>query len=275
VQTTVRRVPPTAVAAIVAVLTMLVAGSCTAESSRKIAQRELVAAGFESARANYVPDLAAGGIVLGIAYRTDVRDAESLGAEYRHAAEVIWTRVPLRFDELRVRATNEPVACVEVCRRNFGRSDLEQLFGARRSSLDKDVEKQLLFAGAVMLGVVALAVTLGIVVVVRWRRRRRLIHGWVGESVSGWAPGGPPPWPPVDPASPWAPPVTPHAPHGPHGPHGPQGRGGPSAAPPAYGQEPRSGPPVPAPAAVAQPWDQPTASPPPEPAYDIWERPPS
>jgi hypothetical protein len=244
--------------AVAAAVLAATAVACTAVNGLLTTTRELESAGFEDATVDYTPGEER---VLVVTYRTRVTDLETLGAEYQRVARVVWDKAPLTFDALEVSAREAPGECTGTCTDRFTRADLVARFGARNASLDRDVDKQLLYVGAVAIAVIVAVIVAVITLVVRSRRKARAAP----YAAPGY-PGAPPGWAPqptatiTDAPDPVFPPATGYAP--------------PTADNPAPartavgGQYPQPGSP-PAPAPVLPP------APPPDPTHDIWARPPS
>ncbi|MEP7054219.1 MAG: hypothetical protein ABI912_03130 [Actinomycetota bacterium] len=292
------------------VLLALALSSCSTVSGVIRTQRALSQAGYRDPTVNLSATQQE--TVLLVRYRTSVASVAALADEYAAVARVVWLKAPLRFDTVQVDASGAPGSCVGDCIRRFDRITLTAMNGLRDPGLDKDVEKELLGAGLIILAVIAIALILLIWLLMRSRRKRRQREqngflsgagyppaGWPGGPLyppAGWqgAPGGPPPgWHPGPSAPPPVAP-TPHPPAPGFGPPPPGyvaprqwpqppvawPQGGPPAGPPARppAQWPPTGPaaqrPPAEPAADTSVNEQPP-QPPPMPTHDIWERPPS
>jgi hypothetical protein len=121
------------------------------------------------------------------------KDAEDLDAAAAEAAGVVWHKLPLRIERLRV-----------SCGNGFGgkgtfeadRAELERRFGARNPDLDRGIQDRdlrivaLVLIGLVVVGLVVLAgIVILVVVLVRRSRRRNRPPGPPGGGV----PQAPPP----------------------------------------------------------------------------------
>ena len=271
--TGVRRSALAAAVAVVALLTLLVAG-CSTVSGIVRAQRALTRAGYRAPSINY--QVVNGGTVLRVRYRTGARDVAALAAEYADVARIAWQEAPLRFDAVKVAASGAPGPCVGDCVERFDRAVLEAQHGPRDPALDKNPDKELRGAGFLILAIIGVAVVLVTALLVRWRRRARRVQPWAAwPGQAGYPPGwsSPPGWspPPGYPQKLAAPPPIAPTPH----------QAAPGFEPPPRGWSP---PPVawPPAAPAASPAGWPPATPPPayerspeQPTHDIWERPPS
>jgi hypothetical protein len=236
VQAIVPRAARAAVATVVALVAVLATGSCTMVNGLRDTQSSLAAAGFADVRVDPARN-AGSAIVLDVRYRTAAAAREAVTAEHLRAAEIVWREAPLRFDRVRVRATNEPATCAGRCGVELARAELQDRFGARDPGLDQDVLLELLVVGATSLLAIVLGVSLLAVRVARARASSRRNRDAWRSSNTAWRGA----------ASPGAPTSTP----------------APLPGVPAAPTQPQS-------------WqDSPSAPPAAEPTYDIWERPPS
>ncbi len=244
--------------AIAVTLLAAAAASCTAVNGLLATTRELEDRGFDSVKVDYTPGEER---VLVVNYRTNATTVESLGVEYQYIAEIVWDKAPLRFDTLELSANGAPGECAGSCTDRFTRADLVARFGLRNASLDRDVDKQLLYVGAAAILVIIVATAAVITLIVRSRRKARAAP----YAAPGY-PGAPPGWAPqptatiADAPNPVFPPATGYAP--------------PTADNPAPARTAVGGP-YPPPGSPLAPAPVLPPAPPPDPTHDIWARPPS
>ena len=136
---------------------------------------------------------------------------DSLSGEpaFIKAGELVWTQLPLRFDEIRIEIGNDATKA--------SRQQLETSFGPRDPALDEQTIGGAIGGAFATIGIIALAVTLVVIMVaalltlwlVRRSRRRR-------AAAPPWPPGpphgGPPPWQPGPPPGYGPPPADPAGP---------------------------------------------------------------
>jgi hypothetical protein len=247
---------------IVAVLIAVVsaATACSAVSGLLTTTKELGKAGFKNAKVDYKPGDER---TLVVSYTTDATDVESLGAEYADVASVVWHKAPLKFDALQVSARDAPGECTGSCTDRFTSAALAVRYGPRAASLDRDIDKQLLYAGAAALvGIIVVVVTV-IALIVRSRRKARATP----YPAPGY-PGAPPGWAPQGTINDAPDPVRAPAPG-----YAPPTAANPAPARPAVVNGPPSG--GTGPTASVSGTQEPPPPPPPDPTHDIWARPPS
>lgn len=152
------------------------------------------AAGYDAVSVQFFSGT--GGNAVNVSWRTDATDAAGARAEAREVAGIVWRTAKFRIDRVSLTAFGTVNGTEERTR-----SELERDFGPRDPALDAHGLFPSWLLPALLLG--AIAVTVGIVVLVRRTKRRN---------------SRPPSWPPGG--------------YGPLGGYGPPGAAGPSAADP-------------------------------------------
>ena len=284
--TVVRRCPGARVF-LAAGLLLLLLTACTAVNGVVRTQSALTSAGYIDVAVDFSGESAS---TIRVRYRSSASDSTSLTREYSEVARVVWTKAPLRFDRIVIEVREVPAECESgPCTNSFDRETLAAQFGPRDPSLDKELGKEtgkeLLIVGRFVLAAMAIALIIGVTLVLRSRRRSKDAPPWTalpGDGPAAYAPPGG--WPPVSRTAPngpdgWTPPIAP-TPHPPAPGYAPPLRNAPAPYPPARGSLPPPGQGQPvsahavgAPQAIEDPQRPPP--PPPTPTYDIWERPPS
>jgi hypothetical protein len=135
---------------------------------------------------------------------------DSLSGEpaFIRAGELVWTQLPLRFDEIRIEIGNDATKA--------SRQQLETSFGPRDPALDEQTIGGAIGGAFATIGIIVLAVTLVVITavvlltlwLVRRSRRRRPAPPWS----PGPPHGGPPPWQPGPPPGYGPPPAGPAGP---------------------------------------------------------------
>ncbi|QYN38950.1 hypothetical protein K1T35_18135 [Pseudonocardia sp. DSM 110487] len=136
-------------------------------------------------------------------------DSLSGGPAFIRAGELVWTQLPLRFDEMRIEIGNDATEA--------SRQQLETSFGPRDPAMDEQTIGGAIGGAFATIGIIALVVILVVitaaVLLTLWLVRR---SGRRRAAAPPWPPGppygGPPPWQPGPPPGYGPPPAGPAGP---------------------------------------------------------------